>query len=181
MNNPKKIITHTAVSQKWHTTEDVDEWHQKRWPGFTSKKFKNRKGMPYHVGYHFVIEWDGKVVQTRGYYEEGAHCIGQNRDSIGVCFMGNGDLHTPSTRQKRSWVSLYNRLHKEIPQITAYDIYPHRKWANKTCHGRILPDDYYQRLVPADPMDKDALKQKIVYLQQLINRLQALILQRRMK
>lgn len=133
MNKPTVVITHHAVSLKTHTVSDVDNWHRQRWPGFVS-----RAG--YHVGYHYVIEWDGTVTQTRQHNEEGAHTIGMNTSSIGVCFMGNFDLHLPSEWQMKSWYVLYQKLKKEYPNIPTY---PHRKYANKSCHGKLLSDDYF--------------------------------------
>lgn len=133
MNKPTVVITHTAQSQKYHTVRDVDNWHRLRWPGFVS-----RAG--YHVGYHYVCEWDGTITQTREDDEEGAHVIGMNRASLGVCFMGNGDLHLPSQEQITAWNSLYAKLRKKYPNIPTY---PHRKYANKTCHGRLLSDTFF--------------------------------------
>lgn len=168
MNTPTKVITHTAQSQTWHTVRDVDSWHRQRWPGFVS-----RSG--WHVGYHIVIEWDGTWTQTREFDEEGAHCIGQNKSSIGVCFMGNGDLHEPSPQQKSAWVhEVWALIHKQYPTITTSDIYPHRAFANKTCHGRLLSDNYYAELVG------EVLRSKIKELTALLNRLLALFANRRM-
>ena len=172
-NNPSKIITHTAASAINHTVLDVDRWHKQRWPGFVS-----REG--WHVGYHYVIEWDGGVTQTREHDEEGAHCIGQNTTSIGVCFMGNGDVHEPSDAQKKAWIHLYAKIHAAYPNITTTDIYPHRKWANKSCHGKLLSDTYYVDLLTRDSR-KTALQAQIVALQATVNRLYSLLRQRRMK
>ncbi len=133
MNTPKVVITHHAVSLTSHTVKDVDNWHRVRWPGFVSKA-------GYHVGYHYVIEWDGKVTQTREHHEDGAHCIGMNSSSIGVCFMGNFDLHMPSDAQMASWRALYGNLRKTYPNIPTY---PHRRYANKSCHGKLLSDDFF--------------------------------------
>jgi len=134
MNKPEVVITHHAVSLKHHTVNDVDNWHRERWPGFVS-----RKG--YHVGYHYVIDWDGKVTNTRDHDEEGAHTLGMNKRSIGVCFMGNFDIHTPSAKQLRAWESLYRKLVKQYPDIK---FEPHRRYAVKSCHGKLLPDTYFQ-------------------------------------
>lgn len=153
MNKPTVVITHTAQSQKWHTVKDVDSWHRLRWPGFTS-----RSG--WHVGYHYVIEWDGTVTQTRQDDEEGAHVIGMNKSSIGVCFMGNGDLHEPSLPQLTSWYKLYDQLRKKYPNIPTY---PHRKYANKTCHGALLSDHYF------------ALNYQVMSLKERVAQLRALL------
>lgn len=161
MNAPRKIITHHALSAKHHTVKDVDEWHKLRWPGFTGVD-------GWHVGYHYVIEWDGTITQTRRHYEEGAHCIGQNTSSIGVCFMGNFDNHMPSEEQEASWVRLYDQIGMELP------VYPHRRYATKSCHGRLLSDDYFTRLVLIAKRDR-----LTVLLAQLISRLKSRLTGRR--
>lgn len=134
MNKPTVVITHHALSRKDHTVKDVDNWHRERWPGFVS-----RSG--WHVGYHYVIETNGTVTQTRAHEEEGAHTLGMNRSSIGVCFMGNFDLHYPSSEQIEAWDTLYRKLQAEFPGIPTK---PHRAYAPyKSCHGKLLPDDYF--------------------------------------
>lgn len=161
MNNPKVIITHHALSKKWHTVRDVDNWHRARWPGFVS-----RRG--YHVGYHYVIDYDGTLTQTREHDEEGAHTIGMNKSSIGVCFMGNFDLYYPSDAQIKTWAKLYVSLMIDYPNIPCR---PHRHYAAyKTCHGYKLPDNYFGRLGKLAFIEE--LKRKIAVLISLINRKQ---------
>ena len=141
INVPKVIITHhtggtdafpLADSSKAKVA-DIDIWHRARWPGF-------RSTLGYWVGYQYVIEKNGKVTQTRSNSEEGAHTLGMNRSSIGVCFSGNFDLTMPTRAQMKSWYTLHRKLQKAYPGITTY---PHRKYSTKTCHGRNLPDDYF--------------------------------------
>lgn len=152
MNKPTVVITHHALSQKHHTVEDVDAWHRARWPGFTS-----RNG--WHVGYHYVIETDGTVTQTREHDEEGAHTVGMNKSSIGVCFIGNFDLHYPSPAQLEAWDALYRKLQAAYPGIPTK---PHRAYANKSCHGKLLSDDYFARrvLTPDDWDNGETLESK---------------------
>lgn len=153
MNKPTVVITHHAVSLPQHTVKDVDNWHRARWPGFTS-----RSG--WHVGYHYVIETDGTVTQTREHDEEGAHTIGMNTSSIGVCFMGNFDLHLPTEKQMSAWRKLYAKLRKQYPKIPTY---PHRKYANKSCHGKLLSDDFF------------TVEKQIATLREEVGRLTALL------
>lgn len=136
MNTPTAIITHHALSRKEHTVHDVEQWHRQRWPEFVS-----RTG--WHVGYHYVIDWDGTTTQCREHDEEGAHTIGMNKSSIGVCFMGNNDLHYPSEAQIAAWNVLFEKLNAAYPNA----IYaPHRRYAAyKSCHGKLLTDDYWHR------------------------------------
>lgn len=180
INKPDKIITHTAQSAKSHTAQDVHEWHKARWNKYNpSPYFQANNGEPFYAGYHFIIEWDGTIVQTRLITEEGVHCYGQNFSSIGVCFMGDGDKHYPSKEQKRAWLKLFERINKEYPQITTNRIYPHRKYANKSCHGALLDDDYYITVLGEER--KIAIQELIEQVKQLQNRLFAWVSGRRMR
>lgn len=159
MNTPEVVITHHALSKAAHTARDVNEWHKQRWPSFVS-----RRG--FHVGYHYVIDSNGTLTQTRDHDEEGAHVIGMNRRSIGVCFMGNFDNHYPSEAQLKTWDWLYNELQKQYPNIPTR---PHRAYTadSRSCHGRLLPDDYFTtRKIQLTMIQK--LHQIIAILQQLV-------------
>ena len=142
-NVPVVIITHHTggtdaaplADSSFATVNDINAWHKARWPDFVS-----RSG--WHVGYHYVIEKSGKVVQTRNHDEEGAHCLGMNRKSIGVCFAGNFDLTLPTPEQIQAWNNLYGELLQQYPNIPTF---PHRKYATKTCHGKRLSDDFFTR------------------------------------
>lgn len=179
MNKPTKIITHTAVSSTNHTAQDVDVWHKQRWPGYTSSVHRNKAGELYHVGYHYIIEWNGIVVQTRAEWETAAHCIGQNSSSIGICFMGNGDVHEPSEAQITSWKHLFADIKSRHTNITPSDIYPHRRYANKSCHGSKMNDTYFSEFL--EPANITAMKATIRRLEQEVTRLVALLSGRRMK
>lgn len=165
LNTPTVVITHHAVSLKTHRVDDVNNWHYDRWPTFMS-----RRG--FNAGYHYVIDWDGTLTQTRDHEEEGAHTIGMNTSSIGVCFMGNFDNHYPSDKQMATWNWLYTQLRDIYPDIPTM---PHRAYANKSCHGALLADDHFQF---------DMIKQKLVLIEQLkrlVAKLTVLLTKRRMK
>lgn len=161
MNTPTVVITHHTggtdanplADSSFATAVDINAWHKARWPEFVS-----RRGL--HVGYHYVIEKDGKLTQTRDHDEEGAHVIGMNTKSIGVCFSGNFDLTLPTEAQMKTWNWLYGELLKQYPNIPTY---PHRKYATKTCHGKRLKDDYF------------AVNYQIFTLKQRVDQLRALL------
>ena len=172
VNKPTRIITHHAWSSKKYTTEMCDADHRKRWPDFYSSR-------GYWVGYHFFIEWDGTVRQTRALGEEGAHTIGMNRSSIGVCFAGNMDKHMPSEEQKKAWKRVYKKIRDQYPNLTPDTVVPHRKYAPKSCHGALLADDYYGQLVRRKT---DAeLKKQYFELLSLYTKLLALVKRQRMQ
>lgn len=161
MNTPTVVITHHCggtdanplADSSFATVNDVNEWHKARWPEFVS-----RRG--FNVGYHYFIQKNGKVTQTRDHDEEGAHVIGMNSKSIGVCFAGNFDVTLPTDEQMTAWYNLYAELLKKYPNIPTY---PHRKYATKTCHGRLLKDNHF------------AVKYQVFTLTERIAQLRALL------
>ena len=176
MNKPTKIITHHAVSGTGHTAEDVSQWHYERWGGYSPSR---RGGNTAFAGYHFIVEYDGTVVQCRDLNEEGIHCKGQNFNSIGVCFMGNNDIHYPSLAQREAWQQVFARIRLLYPKITPNDVYPHRKYANKSCHGSLLSNDYWTlQLGATKKATVRALQQQVV---QLMNQLLVLLTKERMR
>ena len=45
------------------------------------------------IGYHWVIERDGKIQHGRHAQAQGAHVRGHNHESIGICLVGGIDQH----------------------------------------------------------------------------------------
>ncbi|MBZ4369940.1 N-acetylmuramoyl-L-alanine amidase, partial [Mycobacterium tuberculosis] len=70
---------------------DIDLWHKER--GFPVSS------LGFYVGYHYVIEKSGNLLTARRESEIGAHTIGQNESSIGICLVGNFDVETPTQQQ----------------------------------------------------------------------------------
>lgn len=171
MNTPTVVITHHTGGTDWQPLADssnatvhaVDIWHKQRWAGFTS-----RSG--WHVGYHYFISKTGIITRTREHDEEGAHCIGMNRSSIGVCFAGNFDLTMPTPAQLEAWDTVYKEIADKWGNLPTF---PHRKYATKTCHGRLLPDDFFAR--------RNQITTLQVRLRQLQAQLLSLLTMRRMK
>ena len=126
LNNPLFLIVHHSASNRDKTTlQDVDAWHQVRWPNFKSS-------LGYFIGYQYLITSDGKITQTRRDNEEGAHTFGDyNQKSIGVCLTGNFMLEEPSPAQLNSLQPLLDKLKKD------YNI-PDEKILY---HGQVRPTD----------------------------------------
>jgi len=124
MRTINKIIIHCSATAEGRpfTVNDIDRWHRQR--GFRC------------IGYHFVIYLDGSVHQGRPIAEVGAHCLGQNANSIGICYIGGcaADGKTPKdTRtqaQKSALIRLITELRQQFPNAT---IHGHRDFANKAC------------------------------------------------
>jgi N-acetylmuramoyl-L-alanine amidase len=103
--------------------ETIREWHKAR--GFRD------------VGYHFVIQRDGTRQKGREINEVGAHVIGHNHHSVGVCLVGGveGPSLAPTDNfTEEQWTSLYltlKELHETYPKAV---IVGHRDLdAGKAC------------------------------------------------
>ena len=125
MRRITKIILHCSatVEGKDFTVADIDKWHRER--GF--KK----------IGYHYVIYRNGEVHQGREEEEVGAHCIGYNNSSIGICYIGglNYAMQPRDTRtieQKESLLKLVKHLMEKY-NLTLMDIHCHNEYAKKAC------------------------------------------------
>ena len=124
MRQINEIIVHCAATREGRdfTVEDITRWHKAR--GFAT------------IGYHFVIYRDGSIHEGRPLEQIGAHCVGHNKHSIGICYIGGcaSDGKTPKdTRtpgQKEALLSLLRRLKARFPNAT---IHGHRDFAAKAC------------------------------------------------
>lgn len=98
----KNIVIHCSATQngKPVSVEDLDSWHKAR--GFKRDPKLVKPGEPAHIGYHFVILLDGRVVSCRGLDEVGSHVAGHNAESVGICMVGGVDQHgtTPAEKAK---------------------------------------------------------------------------------
>lgn len=122
----KEIILHCAATPegKVFTAKDIDRMHRQR--GF-------RK-----IGYHYVIDLNGKVEKGRADNENGAHTIGHNSIALGICYIGGvaKDGKTPKdTRTEQQKVALYELVNElmEKYNLTLDDVHGHYEFANKAC------------------------------------------------
>ena len=90
------------------------------------------------IGYHFLIDRDGTVVEGRPVERTGAHVQGHNTGTIGVSlFGGHGGAATDdfldnfTEDQERALQGLISKLRGEHPSITK--ISGHNQYANKAC------------------------------------------------
>jgi N-acetylmuramoyl-L-alanine amidase len=97
---------------------DIDLWHRnKGWNG---------------CGYHRVIRRTGKIEIGRQYSEIGAHCFGQNNNSIGICYIGTSK---PTKKQLVAICSLYKSIYQNFG-IAWDNWYCHNQFdSGKTCPG----------------------------------------------
>ena len=100
------------------------------------------------IGYHFGIERVGKryeILCGRMMNEDGAHCIGLNGRSIGVCFIGNFDNVPPPCEQWDFGVRLVKSL-ISVFRVPVGNVRGHRAFASwKSCPGLRFDMDLFRR------------------------------------
>jgi N-acetyl-anhydromuramyl-L-alanine amidase AmpD len=94
---------------------EIDAWHQAR--GFARQAGMVARLNPHlpSIGYHFVIDLDGRMATGRSLAEPGAHVAGFNARSVGICMVGGADPVVRYTAAQ--WLalqSLVGRLGAEL-------------------------------------------------------------------
>jgi GT2 family glycosyltransferase len=124
------IVIHHSASSPDITLEEIDRAHRDR--GFTG------------VGYHYLVTLGGEVVSARPENIEGAHARGANRESLGICCLGNFEEQDIPSVQFDTLVSLVIELARRYQiqpdQIIAHcDVIERSENATKTlCPGKHL-------------------------------------------
>jgi N-acetylmuramoyl-L-alanine amidase len=134
MRKINKIIIHCTATPEGreHDVADIRRWHLKR--GFND------------IGYHYLIHIDGTIEEGRPINKQGAHCSGENKGSIGLCYVGgmSKDMKkakdTRTQSQKDSLIKLMHELiYKYNKDMT---IHGHNEYANKSCPSFIVKEEY---------------------------------------
>lgn len=124
MRTITEIIIHCTATDRAQkvTVEDIDRWHKQR--GWLE------------IGYHYVIHQNGVTEKGRDDEKIGAHCLGHNQSSIGICYVGGYDKEskqytdTRTPAQKTAMLDLILLLVTRYPSITAihgHNYYNHLK------------------------------------------------------
>lgn len=84
------------------------------------------------IGYHFYVRKDGNVYRGRPIGTVGAHCVGYNDRSIGVCFEGNYETEKMPEKQIKSGCELVSYLRGLYPNA---EIKRHSDLVSTLCPG----------------------------------------------
>jgi N-acetyl-anhydromuramyl-L-alanine amidase AmpD len=115
------VIHHAAAVT---TLEEIDRWHLARgWRG---------------VGYHYVIESDGRLRLGRREHEVGAHARGRNQDTIGICVAVDARDGIPS----EAWDQLVTLTRDLVRRyaLTVDDVIPHFAVSDTLCPAFPIAD-----------------------------------------
>jgi N-acetylmuramoyl-L-alanine amidase len=146
MNKPEYIIVHHAGGSDANPLQDSSNFTFEQCNELHKARFNFISSLGYYVGYHYYIEKDGTVKQGRADTDEGAHTVGYNSKSIGICLAGNFDANLPTSEQVASLKTLINKKAEQY-NIFKENIVPHRKFAVKTCYGVKLSDTWASDLL----------------------------------
>jgi len=131
MRDISHIIIHCSATPEGRDVkaEEIKQWHlDKGWSD---------------IGYHYVIELDGCVQLGRPLDREGAHTIGRNHDSIGVCYVGgmDKDMKEPKdTRTQAQLVALRSLLIDLLRKFETPQISGHNQHSSKACPSFDVPE-----------------------------------------
>jgi len=127
---PEQIIVHHSSSpddgyrSNWN---DIRRWHVDH-NGWVD------------IGYHAGVESIGGVYEAlmgRPWDVQGAHCLGHNANSLGICFVGNWNDAAPPEDQLRTGARLI-KLWMRTHGITIDRVLAHRDYSSTDCPGRMF-------------------------------------------
>ena len=110
MNVTKLVVHHSDSKAATTKKSNIESWHKQR--GFTQ------------IGYHKVVEGDGKIVDGRPESSQGAHAKGANLETLGVCVVGEFETEMPSQKQIDSLVKVLTDWCKKY-KLNSTSIYGH--------------------------------------------------------
>ena len=133
MNDRKYMILHHSTTKDGRTynTEAIRRYHVE------VLKWKD-------IGYHYIVERINdsfKIIPGRSVCDVGAHTLGFNDRSIGICLVGNHDAYAPPLKMMITMIGLIRSLQIAF-KIPTVNVIGHRdsyyllnKIPEKTCPG----------------------------------------------
>lgn len=123
------IVIHCAATPPVMdpTLKEIDRWHRAK--GIQSERLNSLSG------YHVLIRRNGSIELGRDVMEIGAHCIGINNRSFGICLNGgiDADGNPESNFTDAQWRSLSWILDLVGRAFPWAKITGHNEWAPKAC------------------------------------------------
>jgi len=133
MRKIDRVIIHCSATREGQdiSVDTVRQWHLDR--GWND------------IGYHFYITIDGDVHIGRDVGTIGAHTLGHNNTSIGICYAGGVEKDgktAKDTRTKEQEESLINLLFSLKEEYKDIEVFGHRDFANKACPSFDATSEY---------------------------------------
>lgn len=120
----EQIILHHSGVTVLQSVETIHNYH------------KNTNGWS-GIGYHFYVRKDGNIYRGRPENKVGAHCQGENYNSIGICFEGNFEKEKMSIEQVKAGHELVIFLIDKY-NLNINDIKKHNDFGSTVCPRKKL-------------------------------------------
>jgi len=89
------------------------------------------------IGYHYIIDRAGRVIEGRNIAYQGAHVKQQNPHNVGVMLLGNFEKQVPSSAQLAGLQRTLRHLMLTY-RVPVKRVYTHRELGPTACPGRNL-------------------------------------------
>ncbi len=130
-NYDKITLHHTGAGAIYHTNQnavicDID--------GVFASHMNRNYG---DIGYHFILDYAGRVWEGRSLLYQGAHVCHHNKGNIGIMLLGNFEKQQPSALQLEAMQKLVGSLKKKY-SVKPKNIFGHRDIGQSLCPGKNL-------------------------------------------
>ncbi|MCK4609423.1 MAG: N-acetylmuramoyl-L-alanine amidase [Gammaproteobacteria bacterium] len=178
-NQGKYIALHHTSSYNTGASQlnAVDRYHKSKWD------MKSTKG--WYVGYHYFMDAQGKITNTRDINEESIANMGYNCDrqetctAISICMQGDFNTQHPTDAQTKAFKEFVHNMQQRFDGIK---VVGHRDLqAHRTCPGKNIKKRYLDNAskgLNEDQLKADEIATKmllITRLKELYARLSALL------
>ena len=123
IGNVDTIVLHHSGVTVLQSIETIHNYH------------KNTNGWA-GIGYHYYVRKDGSIYKGRDEKYAGAHCLGKNSTSIGICAEGDFEQEQMSEVQKNAIIELIADIKT---RYNIKEIGGHKDYIATTCPGVNFP------------------------------------------
>jgi hypothetical protein len=151
LHKTRIVVHHTAffVSDEEKKLKGKASWEATvahvRKAQFLHKHIKGWK----EIGYHYIIDWNGRILEGRELTRLGAHVEKHNTGSIGVVLLGDFSNQRPTDRQSATLKSLLEYLTARF-DIPRQHITGHYEMKSTACPGTYLNYIWDESAKPLD-------------------------------
>lgn len=90
------------------------------------------------IGYNFLVFQSGNIYEGRGWGRVGAHTVGRNSSSVGICLVMDGQIHRPTDAAVESVIAIISEGVERGFIAQTHERAPHDQFQNKVCPGDMV-------------------------------------------